>query len=243
MKKYIVLLISAAMISFGSCSSSVRNTLADRDNLAENYDASQYSISEGNTQSKALYADDLSADSNILIAYFSRVGNTDFDDDIAASTSASVVIDEERFGTTEYAANIIQKNVGGDIHLIETENGYSSDFDELTDINHKEMEVDYLPLLKESDLDILSYDTIFIGYPIWATDVSQAVRSFLNQYDLSAKTIIPFVTSGGSGFSDSIDNIRNYEPNANILDGLAIYYTDVKGAQSEVNNWISGLGL
>lgn len=243
MKKYIVLLISAAMISLSSCSSSAQNDLSARDDLTEKSETSQDGISEDNAQSKASENDYLSADGNILIAYFSRVGNTDFDEDIDASTSASVVIDGERFGTTEYAANIIQKKIGGDIHLIETETKYTSDFDELTDVNHKEMEEDHLPMLKESDLDISVYDTVFIGFPIWATDAPQTVRSFLTQYDLSGKTVIPFCTHDGYGSGSSYQTISECCPQAGVLDGIAIESKDILSAEGDITEWLSSIGI
>lgn len=118
--------------------------------------------------------------SNILIVYFSRWGNTEYPDDVDATTSASIVVDENgRYGTTEYVANLIQQTVGGDIHLIETVTPYTEDFDELRDVDHSEMAEGYLPALVESNLDISGYDTVFIGYPVWATAVPQAVLSFL----------------------------------------------------------------
>ena len=83
---------------------------------------------------------------NVLVAYFSRFGNTDYPDDIDASTSASVVLDsEKRYGTTEYIAGIIRQSVGGELHLIETKDSYSEDFDEVTEKNHDEMEENYWP--------------------------------------------------------------------------------------------------
>ena len=95
---------------------------------------------------------------NILIVYFSRWGNTDYPDDVDATTSASIVPDGDgRYGTTEYIANMIADEVGGDLHLNETVTPYKADFDELRDVNHGEMERNYLPELKESNLDIAGY--------------------------------------------------------------------------------------
>lgn len=96
----------------------------------------------------------MQGENNILIAYFSRWGNTEYPDNVDASTSASIVIDGERFGTTEYVARMIQETVGGDVHLIETAIHYTADFDELRDVNHNEMSNNILPKLKESNLDI-----------------------------------------------------------------------------------------
>lgn len=106
--------------------------------------------------------------SNTLIAYFSRVGNTNYSDDVDATTSASIVADNaEKYGTTEYVARMIQQAIGGDLHLIETKDSYSADFNEVVDQNHSEMQTGRLPELKESNLDISQYDTVFIGYPVW----------------------------------------------------------------------------
>lgn len=182
--------------------------------------------------------------SNILIVYFSRWGNTEYPDDVDATTSASIVIDENgRYGTTEYVANLIQQTVGGDIHLIETVTPYTEDFDELRDVNHSEMAEGYLPALVESNLDISGYDTVFIGYPVWATAVPQAVLSFLNEYDLSGKTVVPFCTHDGYGAGSSYNTIREASHAAESLEGLAIEAKDVPAAENTVAAWLERIGI
>lgn len=180
---------------------------------------------------------------NILIAYFSRWGNTEYPDDVDATTSASIVIDGENYGTTEYVARMIQKNVGGDLQLIQTQVPYPSDFDELRDLNHSEMEEGYLPALVESNLDISQYDTVFIGYPVWATEVPQAVLSFLNEYDLSGKTVIPFCTHDGYGAGGSYGTIREASHAAESPEGLAIEAKDISSAENTVSAWLEEIGM
>ncbi len=182
--------------------------------------------------------------SNILIAYFSRFGNTGYPDDIDASTSASVVLDgDKRYGTTEYIASIIRQSVGGKLHLIETKESYSENFDEVREKNHDEMDKNYLPPLKESDLDISKYDTVFIGYPVWATDVPQAVLSFLDEYDLSEKTVIPFCTHDGYGAGSSYETVEKASHAGKFLDGLAVEAEDVPSAQDTVASWLDSIGM
>lgn len=172
--------------------------------------------------------------SNILIVYFSRYGNTEYSDDVDATTSASIVADETgRYGTTEYIANMIQQAVGGDVHRIETVTPYTEDFDELRDVNHDEMDQNVLPELKISNLDIASYDTMFIGYPVWAVRVPQAVLSFLAEYDLSGKTVIPFCTHDGYGAGSTYQAIAEASHVAVSPDGIAIEAKDVPAAQGE----------
>ena len=181
---------------------------------------------------------------NILIAYFSRWGNTNFPDDVDATTSASIVIDNNtRCGTTEYVANQIAKVVGGDLFRIETVTPYTTDFDELRDVNHEEMNQNYLPALKETNLDISQYETVFIGYPVWATDVPQAVISFLTTYDLSGKTVIPFCTHDGYGAGSSYGTISQASHAGEMLEGIAIEASDVPDSEDTVTQWLTSIGV
>ena len=183
------------------------------------------------------------SENSILIVYFSRWGNTEYPDDIDAATSASIVLDGERYGTTEYIAGMIQEAVGGDIYLIETVTPYTADFEELRDVNHKEMADGILPELKTGVWNISEYNTVFVGYPVWATDVPQAVVFFLNQYDLSEKTVIPFCTHDGYGAGNSYQTIRTESNAGNILDGLAIEAKDVYDAEHIVTVWLDKIGM
>lgn len=180
---------------------------------------------------------------NILIVYFSRWGNTEYPDDVDATTSASIVADGEYYGTTEYVARMIQENVGGDLQLIQTKEPYPSDFDELRNLNHDEMAKGYLPALVESNLDISGYDTVFIGYPVWATEVPQAVLSFLNEYDLSGKTVVAFCTHDGYGSGGSYETIREASHAAQSPEGLAIEAKDVLTARNTVAAWLEKIGI
>lgn len=179
----------------------------------------------------------------VLIVYFSRFGNTEYPDNIDASTSASIVIDNNTFGTTEYLAGIIQERTGGDLHLIRTQKPYPADFDEIREQNHSEMDEEYLPPLMESNLDMSQYDMVFIGYPVWAADVPQAVLSFLNEYDLSEKTVIPFCTHDGYGAGNSYSTIREVSHAAESPKGLAIEAKDVRDAADTVTAWLENVNI
>ncbi len=197
----------------------------------------------GSSDTSAASSEPAESSEKILIAYFSRWGNTNYPDDVDATTSASIVIDNNRFGTTEYVARMIQETVGGDIHPIKTVTPYTADFDKLTDVNHREMASGFLPELKKSDLDISEYDTVFVGYPVWATDVPQAVVSFLSQYDFSDKTVIPFCTHDGYGAGRSYGTIASASKAKNMADGLAIEAKDVPSAKRTVESWLDSIGF
>lgn len=244
MKRITTLLLSLLlMYSLAACGSQREETENNESSSTENTSTSTESTEPSETESAQEPTENLS-DSNILIVYFSRYGNTEYSDNVDATTSASIVADgNERYGTTEYVANLIQQNVGGDIHLIETVTPYTADFDELRDVNHEEMQQNVLPELKESNLDISQYDTVFIGYPVWATEVPQAVLSFLKEYDLSGKTVIPFCTHDGYGAGSSYNTIREAGHAAESPDGLAIEAKDAPDAGDTVAAWLEDIGI
>lgn len=164
-------------------------------------------------------------ESRNLIVYFSRWGNTEFPDDVDADSYASIVISgDNEYGITEYIARFIQENAGGDIHLIQTAEPYPVDFEVLREQNVEEMDTGFLPELKESSLDLSAYDTVFIGYPIWAMDAPQAIFSFLAEYDLTGKRIVPFCTHHGYGAGSSYQHIAETVPGA-----LEVPYTTEDG--------------
>jgi len=106
------------------------------------------------------------------------------------------------------------------------------------------MNTHFLPQLKESDLDISKYDTVFIGYPIWAMDAPQAIFSFLKEYNLTGKTIVPFCTHHGYGAGRSYQHIAEIIPNAsNVLNGFDIDGDKLENAESQVMQWIQDIGL
>ena len=83
-----------------------------------------------------------------------------------------------------------------------------------------------------------NYDTIFVGYPNWWGDMPQPMYTFFEEYDFSGKTIIPFNSHGGSGFSNTISTIADMQPDAVVIeDGLTISRNDVADSSQEVMEW------
>ena len=188
----------------------------------------------------------VSSDTNVLIAYFSRVGNTDFPEDVDAVSSASLLRkDGALYGNTQYVAALIQQATGGDLFLIETEEKYPADYDETDQLGGKENRERSRPALASHVDDIAGYDMIYLGYPNWYYDMPMAVYAFLEEYDLSGKTIIPFVTSGGSGFSKSISEIQNLQPNAEVLtEGYKVTHSKIDDVTLEdIEQWLDSLEI
>ena len=244
MKKFpSILFVFSLLFMLTACSSSAAPS-QESSGQTTSPSSQQDSVSVSNAVLESESTESEQSANNTLIVYFSRWGNTEYLSDVDAITSASIVVDNNsRYGTTEYVANMIAENVGGDLHRIETVTPYTADFDELRDVNHDEMSRNYLPELKESNLDISAYDTVFIGYPVWATGVPQAVLSFLKEYDLSGKTVIPFCTHDGYGAGNSYQTIAEASHAAVSLEGIAIEAKDVPNAQDTVSSWLADIGI
>lgn len=179
--------------------------------------------------------------SSILIAYFS-VMETDGVDTVAGASR--VAVNGELLGNNQYIAQLIQQETGGDLFSIETVQEYPTTHDPLLEFAYNEKAENARPELATEIENLDSYDVIFLGFPNWNADLPMPLYTFLETYDFSGKTIIPFTTHGGSGFSRTIQTIEELQPNATVIsDGLSISRNSVSGAESEVADWVNGLNL
>lgn len=182
--------------------------------------------------------------SNILIAYFTVPEDVEASGNDTVAGASIVVKDNERMGNTEYVAGIVQKTTGGDLFKIETKDAYPLEHDTLVDQAADEQDKNLRPELSGHIEDIGKYDTIILGYPNWWADLPMPVYSFLEEYDFSGKTIIPFVTHGGSGFSSTISTISELQPDADISSNtLSLPRQDVADGEEETREWAESLGL
>ncbi|MBQ1889077.1 MAG: flavodoxin [Selenomonas sp.] len=140
-------------------------------------------------------------------------------------------------GTTRAAAKKIQSLTGADIFEIPAADPYPTAHDPCLERQMKEIAADARPALARKVENIASYDTIFIGYPIWYYQAPMLLNTFVEQQDLFQKTIMPFCTSGGYGIERSVDILRALMPNAYWKDGLR-----VAGDDKELRDWLRQLG-
>ncbi|GAF26210.1 flavodoxins [Moorella thermoacetica Y72] len=220
MKKILTLtLILIMCLSIASCGRTTNNTVGSDNN--SNIQGQQSSAT-GKKESKAESADTPGKKENkILVAYFSRTGNT------------------------EVIANLIHESVGGDIFKIVTVDPYPTDYNACVEQARKELESNYRPKLATRVENMESYDVIFLGYPNWCGTMPMAVFTFLEEYNFSGKTIIPFCTHEGSGLGNSVRDIARLCPNSTLLDGLAIRGSNVRSAQTQkdVADWLRKIGM
>lgn len=179
-------------------------------------------MSQDKTQPKSVApqaTNNIVKDKKILIAYFSFEGNS------------------------KAFAESIQKQVGGDLFFIEPQAAYPKDRNVTIEKAKGEVESKYKPQLVNKVADIRSYDVIFLGTPIWWYTVSPPVRTFLSEYDLADKTVVPFSTHKGSGLSGIDKTIKEVHPTAKVLEGFAIGDGQVNSKQADISNWLQKLKL
>ncbi len=182
--------------------------------------------------------------SNILIAYFSVPEDVKTEGVDAVSGASIVVDDGEVMGNTEYVAKLIQQTIGGDLFRIETIEPYPLDHDPLVDQAAEEQDTGARPELASHVEDFAQYEVVLLGYPNWWADLPMPVYSFLEEYDFGAKTIIPFVTHGGSGASRTVDTISRLQPGALVQDNaLVLSRNNVASGAEDVISWAQGLGI
>lgn len=174
----------------------------------------------GNTEEPAVTPEpeesDVPDNSHALVVYFSATGNT------------------------EALAQTIAETAGADLAEIIPSEPYTSD-----DLNYsndscranQEINSDARPAIEPLDADISQYDVILLGYPIWWGQCPPAVRTFLESYDLSGKTVMPFCTSGSSGISGSLDKIRELAPDSTVSEGFRGTAT---ATSEQIQAWLDG---
>lgn len=182
------------------------------------------------------------ASRSTLVVYFSMPETTQAGNMTTEEDNSTVVIDGHVLGNTQYMAQVIAEETGGDMFRIEPVTPYPTDHRTLVDLASQEQSDNARPAIQRS-VELEGYDTIFIGYPIWWSDLPQILYTFFDSYDLSGKTVIPFSTHGGSGFAGTPGTIRELEPDATILDGLTISRDSIQEAREQIVNWVSGLNI
>ena len=193
------------------------------------------------------FAEETDTAPRILVAYLSRAGeNYNVGVPQAGSASASYAGYIEK-GNTAILAEAIASAIGGDLFAITTVTPYPDDYATMLQVAQNEIDTDARPELAGTVENMDDYNIIFIGYPIWHGRMPQAIYTFLESYDLTGKTVIPFNTHEGSGQSGTQQVITNALPGSTVLQGLAVRgktaQEDPEQTQALVNEWLEGLGM
>ena len=220
MKKAIVILLSLTMIlGLTACGNSASKT--KQPSTEDTFVESKADTESAETSTNMENTDNQDAQEHkILVAYFSATGTTK--------------------GVAEHIAN----GLNADIYEIVPEEAYTDADLDYNDNNSRttiEMnDPDARPAISGSVENMEQYDTVFIGYPIWWGEAPRIVSTFMESYDFSGKTIVPFCTSGGSGIGSSASNLERLTSGATWLDGRRLNGSD---SQDTVMEWVDSLDL
>lgn len=232
MKKTIAILLFLVMVlglaACGNSASRTEQSSTDENSVestasveesveGSNTDADNTDVSESQTEETD--APD-TQESKVLVAYFSATNTTE--------------------GVAEHIAN----GLNADIYEIVPEDPYTDADLNYNDNNSRttiEMnDPDARPAISGSVENMDQYDIVFIGYPIWWGDAPRILSTFVESYDFSGKTIVPFCTSGGSGIGSSASNLEQLTSGATWLSGRRLNGSD---SQNTVMEWVNSLGL
>lgn len=229
-----VLCIAVVMCIVSGCSDTKNteqnnNYVSDTNVTENNNDNAELKTSENenvtaeNAENETDNAKDTDSQNNskVLVAYFSATG------------------------TTKKVAETISNVLSADIYEIVPKEPYTDDDLNYSNNNSRtsiEMnDNSSRPEISGSLENIGNYDVIFLGYPIWWGEAPHIIYTFMESYDFSSKTIIPFCTSGSSGIGSSAENLHSSVSDGGIwIDGDRL---ESNSSREDIEKWIDGLGL
>jgi flavodoxin len=172
------------------------------------------------------------------------------------SEKNTLIVYLSRTNNTKAIAEIIHQEVGGTLVALELVTPYPADYRATVQQVVRENETGYLPPLKTKIDRIEQYEFVFLGFPTWGMQLPPPVKSFLHQYNLKGKTVIPFNTNGGYGVGSSFDTVKALCPQSTILQGfttrggseidghnLTIKDARAEEASKEVQSWLKTIGM
>lgn len=146
-------------------------------------------------------------------------------------------------GNTRGIAEEIQEQTGADLFEITLVNPYSDDYNTVLDEAQRDQNEQARPELASHVENMEDYDTIILGYPNWWASIPMPIASFLEEYDFSGKTIIPFCSHGGGRFGQSLTAIEKLAPDAIMGEALSIHYSGGSSMPDDVREWLSDNGI
>jgi flavodoxin len=159
------------------------------------------------------------AQGKVLIAYFSWSGNT------------------------RGIAKEIQRQTGADILELEPAHPYSDDYNTVLMEAQADQHRQARPELVDPPASLDEYDVILLGYPNWWASIPMSVASFLERYDFSGKTVVPFCSHGGGRFGQSLTAIAKLAPDAVLGKGLSVHYSGRASLPEDVSAWLDENGV
>lgn len=158
-------------------------------------------------------------------------------------TDKILVVYFSRSGNTKGMAESVAELTGGTLFAIEPSVPYSENYQETVDRHKKELADNARPEIAHTVDNWVEYKTVFVGFPLWSGNAPMIIHSFMESYDFSGKTVIPFGTSGGSSGETAYRNLANAYPDVVFKDGLNLTGSQISAPKVPVTTWLESLGL
>jgi len=162
-------------------------------------------------------------------------------DDIQIAPSKILVAYFTRSGNTRVIAGTLSRDLHADLFEIRTAQPYPADYEATVKQAQKERDEEVEPPLLDTVRNIRDYETVYFGFPIWGETAPPAIRSFLSTHDLSGKTLLPFITHGGYGFGSSLQVLADYAKGARIEAPFVLEADQERRTIERVRAWLSPL--
>lgn len=155
--------------------------------------------------------------------------------------SNTLIVYYSHSGNTRKLANLIAQQIDADCLEIIPEKPYPNDYTSVVNQAKQEISRNFRPALKNAQINLNKYTTIFIGSPNWWSSIAPPIATFIDTNNLSAKKIIPFCTHGGGGFGHIPQDIKKLCPQSKILTGLASY--DSTASNTDIHKWLTKINI
>lgn len=235
----IIAIIGIAIAGYMAYSNN--NTNNTQNEAIQNDESNEISNSEENLANEnETLEQETSNNGKTLIAYFSLPETTG-----TAEEDSTITINGQKLGNTQYVANLIQEHTKADVFRIEPVKQYNtSNHQELINDAQEEQRQNARPEIKEKINNFDDYDTIFIGYPIWWSDLPQILYTFLESYDFSGKNVYLFSTNGGSGLAGTVSIITSKLSSAKVnSNAFKLNRNSMEQAPTEVEKWLKEINI
>lgn len=228
-KVFSILMVLTLLFSLAACSNNTTNEESSSP-TQQSSDQSSTPTEESNSQS----------DSSQPV----EESNNPSDSSTHTETSSkSLVVYFSWSGNTENVAKAIQSQTDSDIFEIVPATPYSDDYDTVVDLAQEEQRNNARPAISGNIENIEQYDVVYVGFPNWWGDMPMILYTFFDTYDLSGKTVALFCTSGGSGLSGTVNEVKSLEPDATVTEGLHIGSGSASSPDDAVREWLNDIGL
>ena len=162
----------------------------------------------------------------------------------ASDRSATVLVAYfTRTGNTRLIATQIARARGATLFQIVPAAAYPEDYEAQVAQAEDERQRGFEPPLQATVPELRSYETVFLGFPIWGMTAPSAIRSFLSQHDLSGKTLAPFITHGGYGLGNSVAVVAEHASRARLIDGFSKQCDQERETLREVTQWLGSVEM